>query len=331
MPFTINTAYTLGEVLKAKDPQGRLHHLYDPFMDKRPILEEGFWTTANDPVYHEMLRVTSRPSGYKTRVNKGYTREGVGTAPHKEQLTSLGSLFELDKRLSRGVGNIGAWRAQRAQVHIRGMLSNFNRLFWTDANTAADPDAVDGILTRYTPPTLSAMTASAYTNVIACDGTVAAECFPVVVVKWGIDGVQLLNPPGEATTFVEDDRGEVELEDADNLPFVGWRSYFTFNYGIGVADDQCVQRLINVEWTDIKADAHFEEYLIQALEQIPNGLDNTAVYCGRQIHTGIMQRINSKANVNYSMEQVFARQMPTIMGVPIIRDDALSTAEAVIS
>jgi hypothetical protein len=175
------------------------------------------------------------------------------------------------------------------------------------------------------------MTATAYTNVIACDGTVAAECFPVVVVKWGIDGVQLIYPQGGETTFTEDDRGEVEMTDADGLPFVGWRSYFALNYGIGVANDQCVQRLINVEWTDIKADAHFEEYLIQAIEQIPNGLENTAIYCGRQIHTGIMQRINSKANVNFSMEQVWARQMPTLMGVPIIRDDSLSTAEAVIS
>jgi hypothetical protein len=210
------------------------------------------------------------------------------------------------------------------------MLSNWNRLFYTDAAVASDPDAIDGILTRYTPPTLSAMTATAYTNVIACDGSVAAECFPVVIIKWGIDGVQLIHPKGEGTTFVEDDRGEVEMEDADHLPFVGWRSYFSFNYGIGVADDRCVQRLINVEWTDIKADAHFEEYLIQAIEQLPD-TQNAAVYVGRQIHTGIMQRMNSKANVNYSMEQVWARQMPTIMGVPIIRDDALSTAEAVIS
>ncbi len=330
MPFTINTAYTLSEVLQSRDPQGKLHHLIDPFKDKRPILEEGFWTEANDPVSHEMLRVTSRPSGARTRINKGYSREGVGTAPVKEQLTSLGSLFELDKRLGKGIVDIGAWRAQRAQVHIRGMLSNFNRLFYTDSHTAADPDGIDGILTRYTPPTLSAMTATAYTNVIACDGTVAAECFPVVVIKWGLDGVQLLHPPGYGTTFVEDDRGEVEMEDADGKPYVGWRSYFTLNYGIGVAEDRCVQRLINVEWTDIKADAHFEEYLIQAIEQLPD-TQNAAVYVGRQIHTGIMQRINSKANVHFTMEEVWARQMPSIMGVPIIRDDALSTAEAVIS
>jgi hypothetical protein len=330
MPFTINTAYTLGEVLKAYDPQNRLHHLIDPFKDQRPILEEGYWTEANDATSHEILKVTSRPTGARTRINQGYTREGVGTAPTKEQLTSLGSLFELDKRLGKGKADIGAWRAQRAQVHLRGMLSNFNRKFWTDANLASDPDGIDGILTRYTPPTLSAMTSTAYTNVIACDGSVAAECFPVVVVKWGEDGVQLIYPQGGTKTFDEDDRGEVEFTDPDGLPYVGWRSYFTLNYGIGVADDRCVQRLINVEWTDIKADAHFEEYLIQAIEQLPD-TQNAAVYVGRQIHTGIMQRINSKSNVQFTSEEVWGRKMPTIMGVPIIRDDALSTAEAVIS
>lgn len=328
MPFTINTAYTLNEVLRGHDPQGRLHDLIDPFKDKRPILEEGFWTEANDATSHEMLKVTARPTGNRTRINKGYTREGVSTSPVKEQLTALGSLFELDRRMARGVSDLAAWRAQRAQVHIRGMLSNFNYLFWNDANTAADPDGIDGILTRYTPATLSAITSTAYTNVIACGGS--TNLYPVVIVKWGIDGVQLLYPKGGETTFTEDDRGEVDLFDSDSNPYPGWRSYFDLCYGIGVADDRCVQRFINVDATDIAADAVFENYLIEGLDKLPD-LENAAIYVGRQVHTGIMQRINSKANVQYTMEEVWARKMPTLMGVPIIRDDSLSTSESAIS
>ena len=328
MPFTINTAYTIGELIRGWNPSGDLHHITDPFLDKRPLIEEAVWVEANDYTSHELLKVTSRPTGSRTRVNMGFTREGVATAPVKEQLTSVGSLFELDKRLGNGKSDIAAWRAQRAAIHVRGLISSFDRAFWVDSCTPSDPDGISGILTRYTPPSLAAITATTYTNVTACGG--ATNLYPVCVVKWGEDAVQMIYPKGGKTTFTEDDRGEVEMTDANGLPYVGWRSYFNFIYGIGVADDRCVQRLINVDYTAIHGAATFEEALITAIEQLPN-TDNAAVYVGRQVYTGILQRMNSKANVYYTAEQVWARTIPTIVGVPIIRDDGLSTAEAAIT
>jgi hypothetical protein len=326
MPFTIDTAYTLGEVLKSYDPEGKLHDIIDVFSDQRPILEEAYWTESNDFTSHEMLQLVSKPAGAFMRVNEGYTKEGVETIPVKEQLAMLGSLFEIGKKVLERQRDPVAWRVQRTQLHVRGMLENFNRKFWVGSATTEKKE-VDGILTRYN--------ATTDTNVWDCsswDGDTPSGTyyFPVVIVKWGINGVQLLYPKGGTTTFVENDRGLVDLLDVNSKPYPGYRSYFDFNYGIGVADDRCVQRLVNCDSREIVGHDYFENTLIDAIEALPN-LDNTAIYCGRQIMAAIRKRFNEKSNVNFYPDTVWGRKMLTFQGLPIVKDDSLSTAETTVS
>lgn len=334
MPFSIDTSYTLGEVLKSYDPEGKLHHVIDVLSSKRPILEEGYWTTANNTNSHEMLRVTKKPSGAFTQINQGYDREGVATTPVTEQLSMIGSLFELDKRLSDKQSNPGAWREQRAKIHVQGMIDNWDNKFW-HGSQATDAKEVNGILTRYTP----ASVATALDNEINCASFKAAAnqaYYPVVIMSWGEDGVQLINPKDGTKTFFEDDRGLVDLADKDGRPYPGYRSYFNFQYGIGVGDERKVQRLYNVDATNIAiagnsvAASWFEDQLIAAINQMPS-TEKTAIYVGRQVMTAIMQRMNSKANMYFTKETVWDRAMPTIWGIPIIKDDSLSVAESLIS
>lgn len=333
MPFTIDTSYTLAEVLKSYDPEGKLHHIIDVFSSKRPILEEGYWVTANNDNSHEMLRLSKKPAGSFTRINEGYTREGVATVPVTEPLAMIGSLFELDKRLADKQSNPGAWRAQRAKLHVAGMIENWNNKFWF-GNAATDPKEVNGLLTRYTP----AAAASKKDNEIdagAFKGSSGQAYYPVVIAGWGEDGVQLINPKDGKKTFWEDDRGLVDLMDSNNNPFPGYRSYFTFQYGIGVGDERRVQRLFNVDANNILVKnsvdvAWFENLLIEAINKMPT-LENTAIYVGRQVMTAIMQRLNSKSNVYFTKDTVWGREMPSIWGVPIIRDDSLSVSESLIS
>lgn len=335
MPFTIDTSYTLAEVLKSYDPEGKLHHIIDVFSSKRPILEEGYWVTANNDNSHEMLRLSKKPAGAFTRVNEGYTREGVATVPVTEPLAMIGSLFELDKRLADKQANPGAWRAQRAKLHVAGMIENWNNKFWF-GNAATDPKEVNGLLTRYTPASAAA---AANTNMIDCAAIGASASpayYPVVIAGWGEDGVQLINPKDGKKTFYEDDRGLVDLMDSNNKPFPGYRSYFNFQYGVGVGDERRVQRLFNVDGKNIanpgnsKAASWFEDILIDAINRMPS-TENTAIYVGRQIMTAVMQRLNSKSNVYFTKETVWGREMPTIWGIPIVRDDSLSVSESAIS
>jgi hypothetical protein len=332
MPFTIDTSYTLAEVLKSYDPEGKLHHIIDVFSSKRPILEEGYWVNANNDNSHEMLRLSKKPSGAFTRINQGYDREGVATVPVTEPLAMIGSLFELDKRLADKQSNPGAWRAQRAKLHVQGMIENWNKKFW-NGNMATDVKEVNGLLTRYTPVSAAAKTA----NMIDCTafkGASGQEYYPVVIVSWGEDGVQLINPKDGKKTFWEDDRGLVDLMDSDNKPFPGFRSYFNFQYGIGVGDERRIQRLFNVDANNILIKntvpaSWFEDVLIEAINKMPS-TENCAIYCGRQVMTGVMQRLNSKSNVYFTPENVWGRTMPTLWGIPIIRDDSLSVVESLI-
>lgn len=341
--FTIDTAYTLADVLKSYDPEKKLHHLIDAFSDKRPILEEGYWQEANGETSHEMLQIVSRPSGAFLRIDEGYAKEGVQTKPVKEQLAMIGSRFEIDKRLLEIQRDPIAWRSQRAQAHIRGMLQAWNRQFWIGAdgnhsvanqyNTGGDSEKVNGILTRYTPSDTSDH-AAAVTAGTEDDNqknlSGSSNLYPVVVIKWGMEDVSLLYPKFGKNTFEEEDRGLVDLLDANNLPYPGYRSYFKFRYGISVGQARSVQRLYNVDATAIKSSATFEEALIEVLNNM-NGTDRCAIYCGRQVMTGIQQRINSKTNVMFSTENVWGRMLPTFLGVPIVRDDSLSIAETAVA
>lgn len=319
MPYTPDTAYTLGTVLDSYDPEGKLHHLIDVFKDKRPILEEGHWIKANDKTSHEYLRVASRPTGAFIRINEGYTAEGVGQVPVKTQLASIGSRCDLDKRLAKRQPSPSAWRQQRNVIHVRGMIANFNTKWWTGSATTSEKE-VDGLLTAYN-------TLAQSDNVENLSGS--TSLYPVVILKWGEDGVFGLYPAGEEPAFTEDDRGEVELSDGTN-PFPGYRSYFNFSYGWGLGDEANFQRLVNVDYTAIKSSATFEEALIKRINYLKDP-SNAVIYVGRQIMTGIQQRLNAKTNLYFTVENVWGRMMPTFMGLPIVRDDSLSTAESVVS
>jgi hypothetical protein len=326
MPFTIDTAYTLAEVLKSYDPANRLHDIIDVFSDQRPILEEAYWQEANDTTSHEMLRLVSKPTGAFMAINEGYTKEGVATVPVKEQLAWIGSRFEIAKKLIDMQRDGAAWRAQRARIHIRGMLENFNRKFYTGNATTA-PKEVNGLLTRF-----NATTDSNVTDCSSWDGDTPSGTyyFPVLIIGWGPEKTSLLYPKGGTTTFVENDRGLVDLEDDSGNPFPGYRSYFDFNYGIGVGDDRCVQRLVNVDVREIAGHEYFEEALSDAISLMPN-TENTAIYVGRQIKNAIWKRRNAKANCQFVPGNVWGRDMLTFQDLPVIRDDALSTAETTVS
>ena len=250
----------------------------------------------------------------------------MATVPVKEQLAELGSRFELDKRLLEVQRDPIAWRQERARLHIRGMLENFNRKFWVGSQDD-DPKEVDGLLTRFSDLSLDNVTDCSSWDGDTPSGT---YYYPVVVVKWGPEGVMMLYPQGGTTTFREDDRGLVDLIDSNDNTFPGYRSYFNLKYGIGVADDRCVQRMANVDVRKISEDASFEEDLIDTISRLPN-LDNTAIYCGRQVMAAIQKRMNAKANMYFTQDTVWGRTMPTFQGLPIIRDDSLSTAETTVS
>jgi hypothetical protein len=321
MPYTPDTAYTLGTVLDSYDPEGKLHDLIDVFKDKRPIIEEGYWIKANDKTTHEYLRVASRPTGAFIRINEGYTNEGVGQVPVKCDLAMIGSRCDLDKRLAKRQPSPSAWRAQRNKIHVRGMVSNFNTKWYTGSHTT-DEKEVDGLLTTY-----NALTC---TNIKNLSGS--TNLYPVVIVKWGEDGVFGLYPDGEEPAFTEDDQGIVQLFDSNNLPFPGYRSYFNFAYGWGLGDEKNFRRLVNVDYTAIASASSytFENALIEQINELSDP-SNAVIYCGRQILTAIQQRINMKSNVNFTAEQVWGRMLPTFNGIPIVRDDALSTSESAVT
>jgi hypothetical protein len=327
MPFTIDSAYTLAEVLKSYDEKGRLHDIIDVFSDKRPILEEAFWTEASAETSHEMLRMVSKPTGSFLSINEGYPKEGVATIPIKEQLAWIGSRFEIAKKLIDLQRDGAGWRAQRTRLHIRGMLENFNRKFWV-GNATTYPKEVNGLLTRF-----NLTTSDSVTDCASWDGDTPSGTYyyPVVVVHWGLDGVMLLHPKGGTGTFTELDEGMVSLLDGSSNPYPGYRSYFDFNYGIGVADDRSVQRLVNMDVREVQDHNYFENSLADAVSKMGPLTDNSAIYVGRQVYSAIWKRRNEKSNCNFTPGNVWGRDMLTFQGLPIIQDDALSTAETTVS
>lgn len=321
MPFTIDTAYTLAEVLKSYDPEGKLHHIIDPFQKKLPILEEGHWEEANGDIYHEFLQLVSKPTGAFTRINEGYANEGSETKPAREQLAMIGCKSEVDIRLLDRQSDPVAWRSKRSQLAIKGMLEAWHTKFWT-GSAATDPKEVDGLFTRYN--------ATTYSNVKSLAGS--ANLYPVGIIKWGSEDVSLLHPKGGVKFFKERDMGLVDLADSSDTKktYPGYRSYFDFSYGIMVGKQKHFQRLVNVDATAIKNDSAFEDALIEVLNHMED-LENVAIYVGEQIMTGLEQRLNAKANVNYVPGTVWGRPMLVFKGCPILRDDSLSTAESVVS
>lgn len=331
MPFAINTAYTLPDVLRTRAPNGQHMSAVDVLSGKYPFLEEMYFTEANDTTSHEFLRTTSEPSGSLVRLNEGAPFSAANVVPVREQMARLEANAQIDERILVKAPDPVRYRREREAMHFRGMIKQYHSLLFK-GKVADDARGIDGLETRFG----TLVTDSVVSNMATPSGTTLSSIW---LIKHGPEGFFGFYPKGSTAGIKEEDWGRETAYDRDGNPFKVLRTHWSWEFGLGVADLRAVKRLCNIT---ISGDNSFfedstkvqkgEYALIDLVESMPEGsTDGAAFYCGPKMMAQFRKRLNDKSNVNVTMDTVWGRPMLHFMGVPIIRVDTLTATESAVT
>ena len=336
MSFTINEAYTLPDVLRTRAPNGKHMSAVDVLSGSYPLIEEMYQVEGNDVTSHEFLRTLSEPSGSLVRLNEGAPFSAANVIPVREQFARLEANAQVDERVLEKAPDPIRYRREREGMHFRGLIKQYHGIIFK-GDMGADDKSINGLETRYNKLTASA--GSVTGNVQSNGATTGTTNSSIWLLKHGPNEVFGIYPYGSSAGIMEEDWGRETAYDASGNPFKVYRTHWAWEFGLGIADERCVQRLCNISasgnnsfFEDGTTVQRGERALIDMIKRLPEGnIDNCAFYCGPQMMGQFRKRLNDKSNLFFTVETVWGRQMLHFYGIPIIRVDTLTATESALT
>lgn len=337
MAFDISTVPTLADVINANSTDGGVKTILDTLkMRKRPLTEEGYWVRASENTSHELTVQSTRPDATAVTYNKGAPFVNPVSTPKKEQLMRIESNLKIDTRILEKSNDPVKFMMNKKRSTFEGMMDSFAKHAMGISgfgNSMTNNLWTDGFLVRRKVLDTK--------NCVSLGGT-GSDLASIVVVKWGEESVFFIHPKDGYRTIREKDLQEAGKEvvvyDSDGYPYTVLMTNWSWEFGIGVADDACLQRICNIEasgnnsfFDDGTNKAKGEYALIDAFARFPGGnTDNVAIYVGPSIYAQMQKRSLERVSP-VRMSDVWGRPMMTFFDVPVLRDDNLTQTEAAVT
>lgn len=340
MAFTIATAHTLPEALRHKAPDGSYMWAYDALAkNKYPMIEEMYWEQANDDLAHEFLRNVSKPTGTLVRMEEGAPYEISIDRAVREQICRIEGNMRVDVRALEKAASPSQFYREKEERFLQGMTKTVHETIFSKngrGNMGLNPKDINGLGVRYN----DAANMDNVTTMASYSGASITDSSSAWLIKHGVDGFFGIFPKNASRAIQVNEKGENKQTDANGYPFWAVETNFAWEFGIGVMDDDCVQRLAGIK---ASGDGSFfeiasgnattalgERKLIDMIENLPGGnTDQCAFYVGPQLMGQFRKRLNEKGNMFFTMETVWGRPMLHFMEIPIIRVDTLAALETV--
>jgi hypothetical protein len=335
MAFTIATAHTLPEALRHKAPDGSYMWAYDALAkNKYPMIEEMYWEQANDDLAHEFLRNVSKPTGTLVQLEEGAPFEISVDRAVREQICRIEGNMRMDVRALEKASHPSQYYREKQERYLQGLVRTVHETIFAKGgrgNMVANPKDINGLGTRYNN------TAMANVETMATSGSNLSSAW---LIKHGPEGMFGIFPKTASRSIQVNELGEQVVYDANNNPFRAVMTNFAWEFGMGIMDDACVQRLAGIAPTgntsffggDASNIYNGERALIDLIEKLPGGnTDQAAIYVGPQLMGQFRKRLNEKGQMFFTMETVWGRPMLHFMEIPIIRVDTLSALETITS
>lgn len=326
------TALTLADWAKRKDPDGKTSDIVEVLSQSNEIIDDMLWIEGNLPTGHKTTVRTGIPAGTWRQLNYGVPQEKSATVQVTDTCGMLESYSNIDKELAELNGNTFAFRMSESKAFLEGMSQTFaSTLFY--GNTITAPEKFMGFQPRYLT-TSSSMTASGY-NVIAAS-TASSALNSIWIVKWGANDVHGIFPKGSRVGLVHEDLGQRTATDG-NTPagqYEVYRDHYIWKCGLCVRDWRSVARIGNINSSTLIASAatgaDLVDLVIQALGRIQKPESGrTAIYCGPVIKNWFWRQVNKKAYVNFTPTKFSPEPVLNFNGYPIRQCDALIEANEI--
>ena len=289
--------------------------------EQNDFIKDAVWQEANQLTSHKHVRRLALPHGTWRKFNKGVPTTVSQTIDVVEDIGMLEDYSEVDKKLIALAKDKEAARWSEDKAHIEGLSQDFADVF-IYGNRSLEPEKINGLATRYNSLSNG--------NVWDAGGT-GSDLTSIWIVQWGIDKVFLIYPRENETVGIGvKDLGEATLEDANGGKFQGYRTHFTIDVGLVIRDERCVQRICNIE-TSGTTNTFDPKLLVKALNHMPNKGKGAVIYVNETIQSQMDNDAMDKANVLYTVKDLYGVPTTHFRTFPIHRIDAILDTESAVT
>jgi len=325
-------SYTLLDVAKRIDPDGKSAKIAEMLSQDNEILDDMPWTEGNLPTGHRVTVRTGLPDAAWRKLNQGVPRSKSTVAQIDESCAMLEAWSDVDKDLAELNGLESDFRLSESVAFIESINQKMaSTIFYGNSVTA--PESFLGLAPRFDDVPSTAGGAENKDNVIDAGGT-GTDNTSIWLVGWSPNTVSGIYPKGSRAGLFHEDLGLDTVLDANGNPYRAYRDHYQWKCGIALRDWRYVVRIANIDVSDLTMDAATGAKLIslmtQALERIHslNGV-RPAFYCNRTIRSILrQQQVNAVKNSTLTVEELFGKRVLMASEVPVRRTDALINAEA---
>lgn len=294
------------------------------------------WIQCNSTMKHVTTVRTGLPDPAWRMLNAGVGKGKSQTKQVEVGCGMLESYAEVDKKLIALAAKNGSQEA------ADDFLETENRAFYQGfANKAAeamfygdpaDPRQPVGFINYY-----NSLSGNTKDNVISCGGSAANKQCSVWLICWDELAAHGIYPAGSTAGFKVENLGEHTVDDGNGGQFQAYRTHYSWDLGFVQRDWRTAVRICNIDVDKLKAGTAqtngLIEAMVKALYQLPNEASGyrKAFYAPKEVAYALHIYAMNKATYQIGLDDIGGKKVTALLGVPIRREDALKTTEAVVA
>jgi hypothetical protein len=325
MATLANLNPTLMDVARRTDPSGKISAIVEMLQATNEILTDMPWVEGNLPTGHKTTVRTGLPAVAWRLLNYGVPKSKSQTVQVTDTTGMLEAYAEVDKDLAILNGNTAEFRLSEDRAFVEAMNQEMARTVFYGEKTK--PEQFVGLAPRFSDPSVPSGA-----NVIDGGGR-GDDNTSIWLVVWGENTVHGIYPKGSKAGLLQEDLGEVTLEDGNGGLYQGFRSHYQWKCGLTVRDWRYVVRIANIDVSDLAGSsaANLINLMIDAGEVPPSmGMGRAVWYCNKTVRSALRKQILAKNNVNLTWDNVAGKQVLAFDGMPVRRCDAILNTEAAV-
>ena len=319
----MDTLHELSQVIHNND----LMDVASRMHKSRPMLDDIPWYEASDVTSHRFAYDTTLPAGDWRAYNEGINVETWTGTQARANIGLLESLSQVDKGLYDINPNPDKYRSQRDLRFAEGMGQTLSTAVLY-GDEGLKPNSFNGV-TKF----FASLSAEGVYNAGADSGE-NGYVTDIFIVQWGQEKVWMAYPRGAGATM-----GFGRTSYPERMAAVASGGFkpvletrFTFNCGMVVENPRCIKRIANLSTLASGDTGKFDEdFLIEALNDMPNEGAGAVIYMPRNIKTQLDIRAKDKGNAALGWTDIFGRRVLTFWGTPIRVDESIATSNNVLA
>jgi hypothetical protein len=317
-----------------EDTDGKITAIIELAARTNEILQDCVPVEGNLQTGHKTTIRTGLPGCTWRLLNYGVQPSKSITSQVVDTCGMLEAYAEVDKALADLNGNTAAWRLSEDSAFLSAMNNAMaTAMFYGDQMT--NPEQFTGLMPRYPQfrNVVINQAISAYNCLNNLGAGVATET-SIWLVVWGPETCHAIYPKGSAAGFSHENLGRVTLTDSATPAgrFEGYRTHYKWDIGLTVRDWHYVVRICNIDSATITAGVQtVVDNMIRAYYCVPNiQAGNACWYMNPLVLWSMVLQARATPNMMLTWEDWGGKaKIPTFMGIPIRRCDAILNTEAV--